>query len=336
MERNAYFDNAKLILIFLVVFGHMIQPFVNETNGLGTLYTWMYTFHMPAFIFLAGFFAKGSGNVGYITNLAKKLLVPYIIFQIMYTIYYFFLGKGNWLTDSIFYPHWSLWFLVSLFSWHVLLILFKKAPAKTGISLALLIGVIIGYFDQAGHLFSMSRTFVFFPFFLIGYWTSMKQMETLKKPAMKVVATLIMFTVAVGVYYLPDINTGWLLASKSYGTLGVNAYGGIGRALVYATSILMAMSFLAWIPNKKFRITSLGTQTLYVYLLHGFFVQYFRQAGLFKVDHVFDLLGIGLLSALIVLLLSSSFVIMIWKPVIEGKLAFPYNINLKYKKSSNI
>lgn len=336
MERNAYFDNAKLILIFLVVFGHLIQPFVSGTNGLGTLYTWMYTFHMPAFIFLAGFFAKGSGNLGYITKLAKKLLVPYVIFQIMYTIYYFIIGKGSWQTDSIFYPHWSLWFLVSLFSWHILLILFRKVPAKTGIPLAILIGVIIGYFDQAGHLFSISRTFVFFPFFLMGYWTSMKQMEILKRPAMKVVATFIMITVAVCIYYLPDINTGWLLASKSYGALGVDVYGGIARMSVYLTSVLMAMSFLTWIPNKKFKFTSLGTQTLYVYLLHGFFVQYFRQTGLFKVDNIFDLLAMGVLAGLIVLLLSSNLVIMIWKPFIEGKLTCLYKFNVPHKKSTNV
>ena len=51
MGRNAYFDNAKLILIFLVVFGHMIQPFIDDSNAIHSLYTWMYTYHMPAFIF---------------------------------------------------------------------------------------------------------------------------------------------------------------------------------------------------------------------------------------------------------------------------------------------
>src|SRR5699024_7852784 len=84
--RNAYFDNANVLLIFLVVFGHMIQAFTGESSGIDTLYMWMYTFHMPAFIFLARFFAKGSGNKQYILKLAKKLLLPYIIFQILYTI----------------------------------------------------------------------------------------------------------------------------------------------------------------------------------------------------------------------------------------------------------
>src|SRR5699024_7508111 len=126
MKRNPYFDNARLLLIFLVVFGHMIQPFTSQHHQIETIYTWIYTFHMPAFIFLVRIYAKGSRNVSYIINLAKKLLVTYIIFQILYTVYYFFIGKSNWLTDHIFYPHWSLWFLFSLFCWHILLIVYRK------------------------------------------------------------------------------------------------------------------------------------------------------------------------------------------------------------------
>src|SRR5690625_7801367 len=115
MKRLAYFDNAKLLLIFLVVFGHLIQPFTGDSKSVQTLYTWIYTFHMPAFIFLAGFFAKGSGNIQYIIKLAKRLIIPYLIFQVMYTGYYFYIGKCNWLTDHIFYTNCSLWCLFSLF-----------------------------------------------------------------------------------------------------------------------------------------------------------------------------------------------------------------------------
>ena len=58
----------------------------------------------------------------------KKLIIPYLIFQTLYTIYYFLIGKADWQT-GVFYPQWSLWFLFSLFSWHILLVLFKKIPA---------------------------------------------------------------------------------------------------------------------------------------------------------------------------------------------------------------
>lgn len=319
MERDAYFDNARVLLIFLVVFGHMIQPFVAASHELNTFYMWIYTFHMPAFIFLAGFFAKGAGNWKYIVNLTKKLLIPYIIFQLLYTGYYFFIGKASWQT-GLFYPHWSLWFLFSLFSWHILLYWFKKLPAVTGIVFYILLGVIVGYFGEVGHTFSLSRTFVLFPFFLTGYWLTNNHVLLLKRKSAKIGSVVIMLAVATTLYFIPDFNTGWLLGSKSYLDLGMPSFfGGVTRLSVYATATLMAMSVLAWVPRKHYRLTVLGTRTLYVYLLHGFFIQYFREVKLFEVNNVLDILGLAVVSAMIVLVLSSKPIRLIWEPFIEGR-----------------
>lgn len=321
MKRNAYFDNAKLFLIFLVVFGHMIQPFTEGSSGMNTLYLWIYTYSMPAFIFLAGFFAKGSGDKKYITNLAKKLLLPYITFQILYSGYYLMIGKSSWQT-GIFSPHWSLWFLFSLFSWHILLVLFKRIPPIMSVTVAVLLGLAIGYIDDVGNAFSLSRTFAFFPYFLLGYWLTNDHVMLVKRRAIKITGIFAMAIIALLIYVAPDINSGWLLASKSYADLGIPAYGGVARLLVYATSTIMAISVLSWIPVRNFKLTSLGERTLYVYLLHGFFIQFFREADLFKVDHVLDLLGLGILSALIVFVLSSRPIMLIWEPMIEGSVSY--------------
>lgn len=324
LGRNAYFDNAKLVLIFLVVFGHMIQPFIDGSRGINTLYMWIYTFHMPAFIFLAGFYAKGSGNKAYIVKLAKKLLVPYLIFQLLYTVYYFFIGKDGWQT-GVFYPHWSLWFLCSLFSWHILLSFFKKVPALLSVSLAVLLGLLVGYFGEIGHTFSLSRTFVFFPFFLLGYWLTVEHVMWLKRKGAKIASLMVLLVVGTAIYFVPDFNSGWLLASKSYGELGMPTYGGFARLLVYVTSGLMAMCILAWIPQSNSRLTHFGTRTLYVYLLHGFLIQLLREAGVFHVNGIFGLLGIALLSAAIVLLLSTKPVQGISQPFIEGRITIIKN-----------
>lgn len=318
MKRNAYFDNAKLLLIFLVVFGHMIQPFEGGSQGVNTLYMWIYTFSMPAFIFLAGFFAKGSGNKKHIMNLAKKLLLPYVIFQLLYSGYYLFIGKTNWQT-SIFEPHWSLWFLFSLFSWHILLTWFKKLPASASIAVAILLGVMTGYINDIGHVFSLSRTFAFFPFFLTGYWVTTDKLMLIKSNKLKVTSIFVMAAVAGGIYIAPDFNSGWLLASKSYYDLGSPIYGGFSRLLVYTTSTMMAISVLTWVPTARNRLTYLGTRTLYVYLLHGFFIQFFREAGLFSVNNVLDIIGLSIISVSIVFVLSCNPVIFMWRPFIEAR-----------------
>ncbi|MEN2767235.1 acyltransferase family protein [Ornithinibacillus xuwenensis] len=328
MERNAFFDNAKLLLILLVVFGHVIQPFIAGSLEMHALYTWIYTFHMPAFIFLAGFFAKGFGDSGYFIKLAKKLLLPYFIFQLTYSSYYYFIGKSNWLTD-IFYPHWSLWFLISLFSWHLLLYWFKKIPPIISLSVAVALGILVGYLAGVGHYFSLSRTFVFFPFFLLGFWLKEKHLMYLKRKGIQVIAGLILTATALAIYFAPEINTGWLLASKSYYDLGMQEFGGIARLLVYVTSTLMAASVLAWVPTKRYSFTHLGERTLYVYLLHGFIIQYFRAYELFHVTTIMDVIGLVGISVLTVWALSSTPVLTVSQPFVEGKLTH-------MKKSLNI
>ncbi len=317
MERNAYFDNAKFLLIFLVVFGHAIQPFTGDSNSISTLYTWIYTFHMPAFILLAGFFAKGSGNHQFIVKLAKQLLVPYLIFQTIYSAYFYFIGKDNWLTDHIFYPHWSLWFLVSLFCWHLLLIVYKRMPAYISISLAILIGILIGFLDNVEHTFSLSRTFVFFPFFLIGYFLKLEHLNYIKRKGFKIMSAIMMVLIALSIYYLPEINFGWLLASKSYSSLGLEGLGWLARLSIYGTSMLMVTFVLSWIPKRRLMITKLGERTIYIYLLHGFIIQYFRQTNYFEMTSLFDFMRIVLFSGFIVYLLSSRFVVSISQPIIE-------------------
>ncbi|MBY7144792.1 acyltransferase family protein [Virgibacillus sp. NKC19-3] len=318
MKRNPFFDNARIFLIFLVVFGHMIQPFIDESRGINTLYTWIYTFHMPAFILLAGFFAKGLGNKDYIIQLAKKLIMPYIIFQLLYTGYYFFIGKADW-QSTLFYPQWALWFLISLFCWHMLLYWFKKIPAGLSVMIAVQLGLIVGYFGDIGHTFSLSRTFVFFPFFLIGYFITEKQIMQVKQKGVKIASVFIMATLAVAVYYLPAINTDWLLGSTSYADLGLPVYGGLARLGVYMIATLMVISILSWVPRSKMWFTPIGSRTLYVYLLHGFFIQFFREADVFKISNALDVIGLGIISAVLVLVLSSKPILGITQPLMEGK-----------------
>lgn len=318
MKRDAFFDNAKLGLIFLVVFGHLIQPFTDGSRPMYTLYTWIYTFHMPAFIFLAGFFAKGSGEKDYIIQLAKKLILPYLIFQLVYTGYYFFIGKGEGMT-GIFYPHWSLWFLFSLFCWHILLYWFKKIPAVLGVAISVQIGILVGYFSDIGHHFSLSRTFVFFPFFLAGYWLTKDHVRKWRTQRVRQVSLVLMAVVAGLIAIFPEFSSGWLLGSKSYDVLGSPEMGGIIRLGIYGLAALMMVSVLSWIPGKEYRHTYLGGRTLYVYLLHGFFIQFFRQAEWFKVDNIFDVIGLAIVAASTVYLLSSSIIRTVTQPAIEGR-----------------
>lgn len=319
MERDSFYDNARVGLIFLVVFGHLLQPYTSLSTGSQALYTWIYTFHMPAFILISGFFAKGSNEPKYIKNLIKKLLLPYVFFQIIYTGYYYLIGKPDFQND-LFDPQWSLWFLLSLFSWHLLLILFKKMRAYISIPIAITIGLLIGYVNDIGSAFSLSRTFAFFPFFLVGYFLTKEHLKQLNKPVFRTLSILIMITIAAYIYIAPDFNSGWLLASKSYSHLGLPTTGALARFLVYFTSSLMVMSFLSWVPSRKFSFTYIGERTLYIYLLHGFIIQFIRKTDLLEIAHPLHLFGLGLLTIALLYILSQRITITLFEPVVELKL----------------
>lgn len=57
-ERNLKLDNAKGILIALVVIGHMLLPIQGTTRGVTNFFYMIYAFHMPAFVFISGLLAQ--------------------------------------------------------------------------------------------------------------------------------------------------------------------------------------------------------------------------------------------------------------------------------------
>lgn len=317
MQREAYFDNAKLLFIFFVVFGHLIQPMKGSFELADGLYQWIYMFHIPAFVLISGFFASGASSPNYLKKLTKKLLLPYLIFQFLYNLVFVITSSGSY--QSLYDPHWSLWFLLSLFSWHVLLSVFKRMPAITGITLAFLIGLLIGFVPLIGHEFSISRTFVFFPFFLMGYWISKNKLYQFKGLRFKVPALSVLAALLVISYLKPIIPDELLFGSYAYSDIELMTTGFLGRLALYSLSILMVVSLLVLVPRKRFSFTHLGQYTLYVYLLHGVFIQLIRKENLLQLNQNLDIIPLAIIAAAMVWFLSTKWVITLTQPLIEGK-----------------
>ena len=49
--RNVYICNLKVLLIFLVVFGHFIERDIGTNSAVHALYRGIYLFHIPLFVF---------------------------------------------------------------------------------------------------------------------------------------------------------------------------------------------------------------------------------------------------------------------------------------------
>jgi len=56
-NRDYFWDNLKAFLMVLVIFGHTVTS-LREVKEITGLYYFVYTFHMPLFVFTSGFMAK--------------------------------------------------------------------------------------------------------------------------------------------------------------------------------------------------------------------------------------------------------------------------------------
>ncbi|GEM01022.1 Fucose 4-O-acetylase [Halolactibacillus halophilus] len=315
MKRDYFFDNARVLLIFLVVFGHVIQPSTGDSQLVMALYQTIYLFHMPAMIFVSGFFAKGKWNLIYLKNLIKKLVVPYVLFQLLYNVMNYFEGES---VKMMLEPNWSLWFLLSLFSWHLLLALFKRLPTTLGLLLAVGIGLGVGYFDMIGHEYSLSRTFVFFPFFLLGYHVNKQWLFYLLDRTHAKLAGILIVSI-VGIHLFLDYPVKLLFGSASYEAMGSPVMGVVSRGFIYLGAILLSLLFLAIVPKQAVTYSKMGQKTLYVYLLHGLFIQIMRHLNLFQIEGLMTFIGAIVISGGLVLLLSSRVVTILFKPLLEFK-----------------
>lgn len=79
-QRDARFDNLKGILIFLVVFGHLLELVGGPVSA--WLYRLIYSFHMPAFVFCSGWFARFDAE-----RFFRRLLYPYLVYQTLYLLF---------------------------------------------------------------------------------------------------------------------------------------------------------------------------------------------------------------------------------------------------------
>ncbi len=336
-KRDSYFDNAKFILIFLVVFGHIIQSFISKDPYILSLYKTIYTFHMPAFILISGFFAKGIQKPGYVAKLAKKLILPYILFQIIYSFFYYYINDHSTFTLDPLSPHWSLWFLISLFCWNILLYLFIKkwnlGPIP-GMAVAIVFGILVGFFNDAASILSIIRTFVFFPMFLLGYYLKKEHFVAIKRTKARfwgIGLFLIMFGCML--YFPNEIDDSWLLGSKSYDEMDLSTFNAVMiRMGLYVVNILMVMTFFALVPRKSYFFTSWGPNTLYVYLLHGFIIRTFRASSLpDNINPTSSLILIIAIAFGLTLLLANPLVASITQPIIEMKTNRTKNMIIKAK-----
>lgn len=275
--RNYKIDNFRAFLMLCVVAGHLCDAFGFPYQD--TLYRFIYTFHMPAFVFLSGVFATGD-----LKKIAKNYFYPLAVFQVLFFLFRcFVLGEtSNLLLTK---PYWALWYLMSLAWWNIMLPLFEtKDRKKRGLYVILCIcaALAVGFFPDVGYAFSLSRTIVYQPFFLVGHYLKGRLLceENRQKPRWKkgiLVAGAVILVLAFAFATLSisyKLKKTWFFGSSRYGdghTVWV-------RAALLASAAVLTAVFWILMPNKRLPLISrIGEHTMPIYLLHGFVVLSLRK-----------------------------------------------------------
>lgn len=270
--RIAYWDNLKAIMIFLVVTGHfLIAVRMRDTLLLRSFY-YIYIFHMPAFVFVSGYFGKryiekGAPQFGKLLGYA----ILYILFKFLIwlengLLYGEFQKLDFFTTDN------ASWYMFAMLVWFIVLPVFAKLGSKLGIGLALLISILAPLIDGLSDFLCLNRISILVFFFVAGYYFKEEWIYKLKKPLIKVCAVLFLIVMGVVVYFNYDLITkygGIIYTNHSYWVMNQNILMPLimkGVWLVVAS--LMILSIMILCPTKKMVFTYIGVGTLSIYILH--------------------------------------------------------------------
>ena len=268
-NRDPFFDNAKILLMLFVVLGHILSIGLKHKINV-VVFEWIYTFHMPLFVFITGYFTKITNNKKYWQGLFR-FIETFGIFTIIHVIISYLQGVTINIEKILTVPKFALWYLLSLIWWRVMLYFISSSIRenhKMLILLSISISLLMGWvpIDEE---FSFQRTFAFLPFFVIGFVTGQKRTR-LKIEKRRHLHLIFLLAIAMLYLVLPFSINVPLFQNLSYLH---SAYSPIFYFVFRIGWLIMAgyMSycFLSLVPQKEYCWTHFGQLTLFIYLYHS-------------------------------------------------------------------
>ena len=258
-HRISYWDNFKGLLIVLVVFAHILLSLPIHSNVLDHVIDFIYMFHMPAFVFISGFFGKSERARSW-QSLGKLLFLFFIFNSFMG----FFYGL-----EPLFVPKYSYWYLLALVVWRVLT---PYLASFASIQIFLLaVALLAGFFSSIDNTFSLARVICFYPYYMAGYLLSHQQAQNLAtQPYIKRLGRGVLFLAVAAV------SAVWLESLFHYSneSLQMQAYtnlsnGAIARLGLYAVAFTAILSLRYLVPKVALEPLALfGRNSLWIFLFH--------------------------------------------------------------------
>ena len=299
----------------LVVLGHAIQCVLPEECNYNHLWNIIYSFHMPAFMAVSGWFAyKSATRIGDSRNLSaiyrrfKQLIIPFVLWTILSMIISCNVTISA-LIKVIVYPDNSFWFLWVLFCINVLFLIGRKIASLINVeeliinSITCILLLVLMVMLEI-RVFGFQFLAYYFIFYLFGY--CMHRFPQLKAKSIWSMAFLTAIWAFLAWYWNMHELPSWLQGLPYVpSTLLQYAYRGL-TALIAVYVILSSAEKLFNKPSKiNTLICRIGVLSLGVYVCHLTIIGRLYDGILYFCDlgnavNIIVLFIIGLISSILI------------------------------------
>jgi len=327
-QRDSFFDNAKYLAIVLVAMAHSWEPLKGDSRVLEAAYTVVYTFHMPAFIIISGYFSRGFDlRPDRLRRLVTGVAVPYVVFETVYSLFKRYGDHDPGMAVTLLDPWYLTWFLVALFIWRLTTPLWRIA--RRPLPLALGIAMLATVSPEIGDDLDLQRVLQFLPYFVLGLCMKPEHFRRVRSRTMRIAAVPVFATaLVVGWWAVPRMDTAWFYHRDAAQELGAPWWSGPVMTLVlFGCALLLTACFFAWVPGRRTWFTSLGAGTLYGYLLHGLVIKAADFHGWFDHGWMREPLGeilVTVVAAAVVTLLCTKPVRRVFRCVMEPEMRWAF------------
>jgi fucose 4-O-acetylase-like acetyltransferase len=294
--RDYLFDNLKAILIILVVWGHILTSMKEEHVIIKSIYIFLFFFHMPAMVFISGYFSKKLEKIR--NNAFVTILIPYLILNSVNYVFKIFILKEEFYAFRFFNPNWGLWYLLTLFLWKFFLKDFIKI--RLLLPLSLIVALVSGFSNEFSEYMALGRFVCFLPFFLAGYYCTGEHVARIRRFPKQYSVFLFVSAVIWSLYTATkDIFDTEILFLRSYYPMGEEIKTMLFRLIVYVVAFGMIFVLLNLVTTGKTLLTGIGASTITVYVLHIFTIPLLEKMKLFANQPINYLIYSVLMTALI-------------------------------------
>lgn len=158
-KRIEKWDNLKFLLIFMVVLGHFADLYSENVDMAKRIVFFIYSFHMPLFIFVSGLFSKRNINQKRFDKI-NLFLVLYLFMSLLQFFFKCIFVKGFDFSLNIANMRGVPWYAFAIFAFSIITIIIRKADPKYVLTAAVVIACIAGYDKSINEYFSFSRIIV--------------------------------------------------------------------------------------------------------------------------------------------------------------------------------